>query len=168
MSLAEFTFTERVRPIIELGIGDTRVPVGQARWDVVDWDQPEATWAGTERTWFDISCDVRTAHRGVSGGNAPPNGSRRHRRHRRRQCDRLGRPPSGAATGQRTVLTVRPGRAIRFGIDHGRAGRRWLWRGFVDTGRPTYDAVNRTPCVSLHRRPRRSEPGQAAARRRRR
>ena len=58
MSLAEFTFTDRARPFVEVGIGDTRVPVGLGRWDLSHWDDPNTTWGGGEPFWVDISCDV--------------------------------------------------------------------------------------------------------------
>ena len=45
-------------------------------------------------------------------------------------------------------LTVRPGRQIRFGVDHAVYGRRVLFRGFVDAMTPTY-LPNGTDTVDL-------------------
>lgn len=137
MSLAGFTFTDRCWPVVEVGIGDARLPTGQARWDVARWDQDEARWAGVEPTWFDITCEVqsiaadfgrlRTTERFTVGtaqvvvdnasGWADPN----------------------TARSTTTHLNLRPGRAIRFGMEHVVYGLDWLWRGFIDSMVPTYD-----------------------------
>lgn len=136
MSLATFQWTDRVRPVVELGIGDTRMTVGQAVWNVSRWDNPSATWAGTEPTWLDITCDTlsasctygrqRTTDRFVPGtanilvtnvnGWADPN-----------------------ATTAPGILGVRPGRAVRIGVVHSVYGYRCLFRGFVDVVTPNYD-----------------------------
>jgi hypothetical protein len=140
MSLAKFGFTDRARPIVELGVGDTRIPVGTATWDNARWDAtPNSVWAGTEPTWHDITCDtrsyrceygrVRTTERFTVGtanvtvdntsGWADPN-----------------------VVADTNVLTVRPGRAIRMGVVHQTFGVRWLFRGFVDAMTPTYDPTD--------------------------
>lgn len=136
MSLASFTFTERARPIVELGIGDTRMPTGNATWDVARWDTaPGATWTGTEPTWLDVTCDVFT-YRTEYG--------------RRRTTDRFVPGVASVVVNNSSgwadpnvavdpgVLTVRPGRAIRVGVVHEVYGVRWLFRGFVDAMTPTY------------------------------
>ena len=138
MSVAAFTFTDRVRPIVEVGIGDSRIPTGQAQWGVALWDNDQDLWAGTEPTWLDVTCDVqsidmdfgrlRSTERFTVGtatvvvdnvsGWADPNMER-----------------STTAT-----LHLRPGRAIRIGVHHVELGPRWLWRGFIDAMAPTYDS----------------------------
>lgn len=134
MSLARFTWTERARPFVELGIGDTRVST-IGRWDSARWDQPDALWAGTDPVWFDITCDCFRASWEYG---------------RRATTDRF---VAGVATvvvdnatgwadpnhiDSPTELTVRPGRQIRIGIDHAVFGRRVLFRGFIDAMTPTY------------------------------
>jgi hypothetical protein len=136
VSLAAFEWTDRARPIVELGVGDTRIPFGQAQWDVARWDTPTASWAGTEPTWFDITCDTRSYT--CSYG-------------RQRTTERFtvgvaqvivdnatGWADPNAVVNPNT-LTVRPGRAIRMGVVHAVFGVRWLFRGFIDAMTPTYD-----------------------------
>jgi len=137
--LATFDFTPRVRPVIEMGIGDSRTDTGQSKWDRARWDRADARWAGTEPTWLDISCDVievamqyghaRTIDRFVVGAArlVVDNTSGWADLH-----------PSPDLPG---VLQVRPGRAIRIGVDHIELGLRWLWRGFIDGLDPLYDPV---------------------------
>ena len=135
MSIAAFTFTDRARPIVELGIGDVRAGAGLAVWDTARWDTAGAYWAGTEPTWLDVTCDVydvrfeygrrRTTERFVPGqatinvnnasGWADPN-----------------------AVDEPGVLSVRPGRPVRISIDHVVFGRVVVWRGFLDALTPTY------------------------------
>ena len=139
MTLATFDWTTRARPIIELGIGDTRTPVGQATWDHAHWDTTGDGWAGTEPTWHDITCDAYS-YRCEYG--------------RPRITDRF---VAGAATVllnnetgwadphalvDPATLTVRPGRAIRMGVVHATFGVRWLFRGFVDNVVPVYDPTH--------------------------
>jgi hypothetical protein len=136
MSIAHFEFTDRARPIVELGIGDSRMPSGQAVWDTARWDDPAAKWADTEPTWMDITCNTlsyrcqygrqRITDRFVPGvasvivtnatGWADPN-----------------------ATTAPGVLGVRPGRSIRLGVIHAVYGYRCLFRGIVDAMTPVYD-----------------------------
>jgi hypothetical protein len=135
VSLAAFTWTTRARPVVELGVGDSRIPTGQATWSHAYWDTDGDRWAGNEPTWHDITCDTislrceygrrHTTDRFVPGlatvvvnnetGWADPN-----------------------AVGDPTVLTIRPGRPIRFGVVHAVYGTRWLYRGFVDAVVPQY------------------------------
>lgn len=57
MTLTRFFFTERVRPVLEVGLGSSAVDLGSALWDVALWDV--GLWNGDEPTWTDVSCDVR-------------------------------------------------------------------------------------------------------------
>jgi hypothetical protein len=137
VTLPAFTFTERARPFLEIGLGDTRMATGLGRWDVDRWDDPAATWASTEPTWLDVSCEAFAA---------------RCEYGRQRSTDRF--VPGAAtvevlnasgwadpyATADAAALEMRPGRAIRFGVDHVELGRLVLWRGFIDSMVPTYDA----------------------------
>lgn len=135
MSLAAFTFTTRAHPFVEVGIGDSRAPGAAASWDVQHWDAPDALWSGVEPSWLDVTCDAR---------------SFRCEYGRARTTDRFvpgvasvivdntsgwADPRGDVMPG---VLTMRPGRSIRMGIDHEVHGRRVLFRGFVDAMVPTY------------------------------
>lgn len=135
MSLAAFTFTDRARPVIELGIGDTRTPTGQAQWDVARWDNPAAKWASTDPVWTDITCDVRTAHveygRQATTDRFVPGVATLEVDNASGWAD----PNAVAAPG---VLTMRPGRSLRIGFVHETLGAVWRFRGFVDVVRPTY------------------------------
>jgi hypothetical protein len=137
MALAEFTFTSRARPVIEIAVGDVRTAVGTARWDTARWDNPAATWAGDNPDWLDVTCHgmrftceygrQRTTDRFIPGvatvivtnatGWADP--------------DTVDEPG---------VLSMRPGRAIRLGVVHAVYGYRCLFRGFIDAIVPMYDA----------------------------
>lgn len=48
MSIAEFSFTDRVRPIVELGLGVAPVVVGVSNWDGSLWDGAD-TWFGLDQ-----------------------------------------------------------------------------------------------------------------------
>jgi hypothetical protein len=136
MSLPAFSFTGRATPFLEIGIGDSRIGGGQAKWDVARWDSSTAKWAGTEPTWLDVSCETF---------------STRCEYGRQRSNDRF--VPGVAtiellnatgwadpvASADPAVLSMRPGRSIRFGVDHVVYGRVVLWRGFIDAMVPTYD-----------------------------
>ena len=139
MAMERFTWTTRARPIVQIGVGDSRIGGSGARWDVARWDDPSATWAGTEPTWLDITCDTISA---------------RCEYGRQRSTDRyvpgtatvVVWNPTGwadpfAATSPGD-LSMRPGRAIRFGVWHQSFGERWLFRGFVDAMDPTYDPTD--------------------------
>lgn len=136
MSLAAFEFTNRVRPVVEIGVGDSRAPVGQATWDVSRWDNATAKWAGTEPTWQDVTCDV-------SGFECSYGRARTIDRFMPGMARVTVDNTSGWADPNTTttpgVLTVRPGRAIRLGVLHQVLGYRCLFRGFIDDMTPTYD-----------------------------
>ena len=125
-----------VEPFVELGVGDSRVPVAQpGRWGQARWDAAETTWAGTEPYWLDVSCDVHAvdSYRGHD-----------------RTTDRWNvgtctvtvsnadgwADPTTAPTDP-ALLAVRPGRPLRWGmvVD---GVRRVLWRGVIDAHGATY------------------------------
>lgn len=62
MTLTRFEFTNRVRPVMEVGIGSTVIDEGAGIWDVSLWDAPTSTWNGDEPLWRDVSCDGIDAH----------------------------------------------------------------------------------------------------------
>ncbi|MET0911036.1 MAG: hypothetical protein ABWZ99_16340, partial [Ilumatobacteraceae bacterium] len=129
MSLAAFEFTDRVAPVIEMGIGDAHVTVTPGRWDSARWDTAGALWGGTEPTWVDVSCDVRRIQL-LYGRQAITD----------RFVVGVADLEVDNATGWADpnaaiipgVLTVRPGRQIRISIDHVTLGRRVLFQGWVD------------------------------------
>jgi hypothetical protein len=129
------TSAYRVTPWAELGLGDTRVPAGSARWDVSRWDDPAAAWAGTEPSWLDVACEVitgtskagrnRVIERFTVGSAAVT------LRNVDGWADLAGPPIPPAA------LPLRPGRQFRFGVDTP-SGRHVLHRGYIDDARPQY------------------------------
>lgn len=138
MSVPRFDFTDRARPFLELGIGDSRVQVAQpARWNVSHWDVPTDLWAGIEPYWRDVSCEAFEVQ--ITMG-------------RDRIADRFvvgtmtvtAQNLTGWADlepvqpGDINLLMLRPGRSIRFGIDHA-LGRVVLFRGFIDAMTPRYE-----------------------------
>jgi hypothetical protein len=125
----------RVTPWCQLGLGDTRQPVGQAVWDRSHWDAATATWAGTEPTWLDRSCEVVDAHTA---------------RGRDRMIDRFAPATSDVtlrnddgwadlmpAPHPPATLPLRPGRQLRWGVDTP-TGRHLLYRGYIDEAVPIY------------------------------
>jgi hypothetical protein len=138
MTTPAFTWTDRARPVIEIGVGDVRIDQDAGQWDVHHWDEPTAVWSGIEPVWQEVTCDAfsftceygrqRTTDRFVAGlasivvwnatGWADPN-----------------------VTDDPSRLTMRPGRSIRVGVLHVVLGMRWLYRGFIDAMTPTYDPV---------------------------
>ncbi|MET0415642.1 MAG: hypothetical protein ABW022_06440 [Actinoplanes sp.] len=138
MSLSAFEFTDRARPIIEVGVGDTRVDVGLGRWDTSRWDDPAATWSGAEVSWRDVSCEAisvhceygrrRTTERYVAGAATVV------------VDNATGWADPYAATGP-AAQDMRPGRSIRIGVAHATLGTRWLFYGFIDAMQPVYSPV---------------------------
>ena len=149
MSLPRFTFTSRARPFLEVGIGDSRTPTGGARWDVQRWDQPDALWADVEPEWQDVTCqgyEVRFSH----GREATTD------RFEVATMSVVAANVDGWADleppepGDTNTLQLRPGRSIRFGVDHQTLGRVVLWRGYIDVVDPTYEPgsqVVRLQCI---------------------
>ena len=130
MSLPRFTFTSRAAPFIEVGVGDVRTDLGVARWDVAHWDDTEdATWSGSEPLWVDETCHGYAIE--LAAG-------------RQRNTDTFA--PATATIvldntsgwADETLLTLRPGRAMRIGIDHTTLGRVVLFNGIVDAVAQTY------------------------------
>jgi hypothetical protein len=149
VTLPRFEWTRRATPFLELGVGDSRVPGNAAQWDVAKWDQPGSIWSGVEPTWQDVTCEAFEV-RIVLG--------------RERTTDRfdVGTMSVTAANvsgwadlhppdpDDLNTLMLRPGRQIRFGVDHQTLGRVVLFRGFVDVVDPVYEPrsnVVRLQCV---------------------
>lgn len=135
-----FDFTNRCRPLVEIGIGNTSESTGPARWDSARWDRdPNSTWGGDEPQWHDVSCHVIEARLRLGRGRVTDpfmsdDG-----------CVVLVDNRSGWADPEpkdtQGRLTMRPGRQIRVGVEHIDMGVVWLWRGFVDALTPLYEAL---------------------------
>jgi len=124
-----------VFPWAELGIGDTRIPTGQARWNVSRWDIEPARWASTEPTWLDVSCEVNSAESDTGR-------TRVVERFRPGAADIVLRNLDGWADlepppAPPAALAVRPGRQVRYGVDTP-TGRHVLFRGYIDEAVPLY------------------------------
>lgn len=130
MSLPKFSFSSRARPFIEVGTGDVRTDLGVARWDVAHWDNPaDATWSGAEPLWVDETCYGYTIE--LAAG-------------RQRNTDVFAPATATIALdnsdgwADATLLTLRPGRSLRVGVDHATLGRHVLFRGIVDAVAQSY------------------------------
>lgn len=133
-----FAFTDRCRPIVEVGIGDARIASSGGLWDTARWDTAGAVWSGVEPSWVDVTCDV-VAFRCEYG--------------RRRTTDRFVPGVATVVVDNQTgwadpnvtvdpfTLNMRPGRAIRMGVVHEELGTCWLFRGFIDGMTPTYSPI---------------------------
>lgn len=130
-----FTFTDRARPFIEIGVGDTRIERSTARWGSARWSDEDARWSGVEPSWLDVSCDVFEARceygRARSNERFVPSIATIEVSNESGWADPY-------ATDDVAALTMRPGRAIRFGVDHVTLGHVVLWRGIIDGIVPTY------------------------------
>jgi hypothetical protein len=62
VTLTRFHFTDRARPLMQIGLGSTDMGFGVGLWDVSFWDAPDATWNGDEPLWRDLSCYGISAH----------------------------------------------------------------------------------------------------------
>ena len=121
-------------PWAQIGVGDSRTPIQSGIWDVSHWDTDGDRWSGVEPTWLDRSCEG-IAVQSMAGR------------------PRIG-DPFDVGTAELTfrnldgwgdmqapidpaALVLRPGRAIRYGVDTP-TGRHILFRGFVDDAIPVY------------------------------
>jgi hypothetical protein len=139
MSLATFDFTERARPVVEIGLGDSRAPIGVAQWDSAKWDDPAATWVAGEPVWIDISCYVRSAR--CQYGRAAVT-DRFVAGLATLMVDNSTGWADTSTVNPPTPIQMRPGREIRFGVNHDAYGTVWLYRGFIDAVTPSYDPVD--------------------------
>ena len=139
MTVGSIVSVPGARPIVELGVGNTNTPAGQAIWDTARWDTEPHRWAGTEPTWLDITCDVHDVE--IDQG--------RDRSIVRWQVgtasitldNRDGRYDINVTPTPPAVLSVRPGRQIRVGVALDGGEPHWLCRGLIDAANPTYDPV---------------------------
>ena len=138
MSVATISTVPGARPIVELGVGNTNVPSGQAVWDTARWSTDDL-WAGTEPTWLDITCDVHDIE--IDQG--------RDRTISRWQVgtasitvdNTTGVYDVNAVPTSPATLSVRPGRQLRVGMAIDDGVPLWLGRWFIDAANPTYDPV---------------------------
>lgn len=134
MTLTRFQFTDRVRPVLEVGIGASSVSETAPRWDVSLWDV--AMWVGDEPLWRDVACDVVEVVIDQGRGRvmeAFPVATATV------LVDNVSgwADPSSSATD--APLQLRPGRPIRIGVNHAVLGDCWLYRGFIDAILPRDD-----------------------------
>jgi hypothetical protein len=139
MATPRFTWTDRARPIIQIGIGYAYVDERSALWDQARWDTPGDVWGGAEPAWRDVACDTFTF---------------RCEYGRQRSTDRFVVGQASVVVWNATgwadpnvadepgTLTMRPGRAIRVGVEHVNLGTRWLFRGFIDALTPVYSPTD--------------------------
>lgn len=123
-------------PFVEIGIGDSRIPVSAGRWGIQRWNDPAAVWAGSEPYWLDVSCHVHAV-----------DSYRGHERTTDRwnvgTCTITVNNADGWADPSTTPAApafdaLRPGVPIRWGMTIDGV-RRVMWRGVVDAQLATYD-----------------------------
>ena len=139
MTVGSIVSVPGARPIVELGVGNTNTPAGQAVWDTARWDTEPHRWAGTEPTWLDITCDVHDVE--IDQG--------RDRSIVRWQVgtasitldNRDGRYDINVTPAPPATLSIRPGRQIRVGVALDGGEPQWRFRGWIDAANPTYDPV---------------------------
>jgi hypothetical protein len=144
MSVATIETLPGVRPIVELGVGASYDDTSTAQWDVDAWDQVgDSYWVGDKPFWLDVSCHVQDIAT-FSGreratdqwevGTATITVDNR---------DGLFDFPLSMAdlADDETLLSIRPGRSLRVGVQLGAAAPVYLWAGYIDAANPTYDAT---------------------------
>lgn len=138
MSVARIDGLPRVRPVIELGIGDSRTEDVAAKWDVAEWDAAADRWSGVEPYWVDVTCFAHEAETFTGHDRAS-------------QVWEVGTativldnrtgwadyPPTTQGSFD-YFLRVRPGVQVRAGVVvdgtyHAK------WRGYIDEANPGYD-----------------------------
>ncbi len=134
-----FLFTERAAPFLEVGFDDIRIEHTGAKWDIGRWDDDVSRWTGIEPTWRDVSCEIWEASceygRAALTDRFVPG-----------QANVIARNLDG--WGDPKQSGMRPGRPIRFGVDHAEFGRIIIFRGFIDAVVPVYDPTT-MPTVEL-------------------
>ena len=135
--MPRFSFTDRAAPVVQIGIGDARIPTGSSLWDTARWDTPGAVWSGDQPFWLDMTCEAFEMEfvygRARNTDTFAPGTATLVFTNITGWAD--PKPPAGNPASQ----TMRPGRAIRIGVNHDTLGTVWLWRGFIDAVIPTYD-----------------------------
>ena len=128
----------RARPVIEIGVGDSKEAVGEGRWQVARWGQPGATWNGQEPYWIDVTCNGHEVESYVGHD-------------RLTDTWEIGTativldnnsgwadyPPTNPDPA--TILTVRPGRQIRIGVSVDGGDPLFRFRGYIDEANPGFD-----------------------------
>lgn len=143
MTTSAFTFTRRARPLLEIGLGSTSTPQSTSLWDGAHWDNTvDAHWAGVEPAWVDVSCYGLSSHIDIGrarNADTFPVG----------RCDVIVDNTTGWADAPNDPfdptdpsLSLRPGRQLRVGVEHATLGTRWLYRGYIDSIEPIYDAAD--------------------------
>lgn len=139
----------RVRPVMQVAVGNTDVEVGQAVYDTARYNEaPDATYAGTMPLWSDASCDVVEAVTYYG---------------RQRSIDVFDvgtatlrvQNPDGywdyPPTSDATVISLRPGRQIRVGVRvDASTTTSWLWHGWIDATQPAYDPAEGVDVVTVN------------------
>jgi hypothetical protein len=128
-----------VRPVMQVAVGDVDVAVGQAVYDTARYDQyPDATYSGLDAQWADDSCDVIEAVTFYGRERAVDQFDVGTATLRVANPDGLWDYPP---TSDASVISLRPGRQLRVGVQVGGGvrGPVWLWHGWIDATAPGYD-----------------------------
>lgn len=133
--MTAFAFTARAAPRVQVGLGSV-VELSSSLWDVAEWDDATSLWAGNDPTWRDVDCDIISAH--TEAGRARITDPFMPGRAEVIVDNASGWADPTVAPDIPGVLTMRPGRAIRIGVDHATLGTVWKFRGFVDAIEPVY------------------------------
>jgi hypothetical protein len=157
MSVAVIENLPGVRPFVELGVGSSYDSTSTAQWDVDHWDNPTAIWVSDRPYWFDVTCHVQdvstfTGRERVVDqfevGTATITVDNR--------SGLFDYPSSFADLASDTLLSIRPGRSVRVGVELpmeqpvGVAAQTrtvLLWAGYIDGANPTYDPINGSQMV---------------------
>lgn len=143
MSVASIAGAPRVRPIVQLGVGDARTHEIAALWDQDLWDAADALWSGLEPYWVDCTCNVHEIsdlfvgrERSVETWEIGTATLLLDNRSGWADYPRLGH--------EEIYLPVRPGVQIRIGVALDGAldeSALWKFRGFIDEANPLLDPL---------------------------
>lgn len=133
-----------VRPFVEVGVGASYTDdTTWGQWDVDHWDDDtESHWAGDQPLWLDITCHVLDVSTIAGRDRAVDKWEVGTATITCENVDGWADFPHSIADlleGD-TLLSVRPGRSIRVGVQPYGQPAVTLWAGYIDAANPTYEA----------------------------
>jgi hypothetical protein len=135
-----------VRPFVEVGVGSGQTDDGTwGQWEVDVWDDPAgAHWAGDQPLWLDVTCHVLDVATAAGRDRAVDKFEVGTATVTCENDDGWADFPLSIADllDDDTLISIRPGRPIRIGVQVGGDAPVTLWAGYIDAVNPTYDPTD--------------------------